>query len=1020
MDPTQRLRDSLGLLEAIKRRITGVPEPVESPNPIVESVDPKVVDDAPTQVVAPEEPIHTQVNLLDEPEHNEESEDEFSFSTSMLAVNNDETQKLPQLPINHAELAPPQKPQATPIDVTQPVNSTADVTQNVSPTIDDSTTQVIAPLAETQVVADDASSDEIPVELTAEERQARILELAAKRRASRERMLQEIQLENANAQPSDDDDDDDDLEIELASKVITQARTSTKQLEEAEKFLGIRKRARDIRPDFAPVANQAKQSLMAGFDDSDNDDDNMMQSQSRQLELTPNTSPQQPEQSKLALSPREVGSDPITRYLDLVRAFSSAEPPSELELDDSESDSIPSLRKDQELEIKSKFLRRIVGEDSKGNKIPVSVRRLVPTDRKQNINKVILDLRKTTVNQIEEQRKADPNYEILEEIERDEAMMGSLLEQEIERNQAIRRKERARARRRQRAANNDNDEEEAAVSDVSVADSIYSSDNIEESEGEAVDHSSDDESEDDQLQIGSLQSRKDDAFMFETNSANDTDSGLKGIVPKGQTKPLMADHDHKTSEDDDLILSAHDRSAELDAPADANTSILTFSDLNTLEIGIEPTQVDPTQMDVDLEDEEVINPALLKRGRRKIAAAVAAVGAPVETIEEEDDEIDEASRQEMLKQQAEAYKKKIRKQELKERKRRKALERNAGVKEILNNEAVESEDEWQGIGGADGDLLDDVNSEDERMIDDALDLDLNDEEIRKKFMEQYKIKDKEQLERLLDDIKNHRLSKRAAARGLDLEFSDEEDEILMAYRRQKRAEQIARMAANRDQLKKLASDKQHAFFTTIEEPQSVITIDSDENSLTPLDDDDGSQLKRKMIIKEDFVQKQLSFLSAKRDDYTQLNALAKLQHGFIDDDGAIEDISVLKSKCMSHLASQLRKRSIAEVEEGGDTDADDDDDDQFVQLKRPLMVQLFRKTSPDQVIINEGRPTFLGVTVNKQFKAAAGSKASISYMSKQQALAKVSLKLAKQEMIERSVLKLKQNRSNLFTSLGFD
>lgn len=1019
MDPTQRLRDSLSLLEAIKRRIAGVSDPIESPKPSGHDVSHKPIEEAPTQIVATTEPEATQAIPVNEPEQDEDSDDEFSFSTSMLAVANQETQKLPQLPIDLNEFAPGKRIQPTAIDATQKVSSTPAA---------DMSTQVIASLADTQVVEEDkASDDEIPVELSTQERQARILELAAQRKASRERMQQELQLANIDAPSSDDDDDD--LEIELASVLITQSRTTNKQLEEAEKFLGIRKRSRDIRPDFAPVTNQAKQTLVSGFDDSD--DDNMMHSQSHQTQLTPITSPQQPEQVKLALSPHQVGPDPITRYLDLVRAFSSAEPPSELELDDSESDSIPSLRKDQELEIKSKFLRRVIGEDGKASKIPVSVRRLVPTDRKKTITKAILDLRKANINQIQEVRKADPNYEILEEIEKDEAMMGSLLEQEIERNQAIRRKERARAKLRSRNASKDDADAAAAeFSDVSVADSVYTSDSDNNDEEEANDHDSDDDSDDNQPQITSLQSRKDDAFMFETNSANETDSGLKGIVAKGQTKALITDLDHNDSDDLDVsIMESHDKSTQLDATADANTSILTFSDINTLEIGTDPTQVDPTQMDVDdvdLEDDDVVNPALLKRGRRKIAAVVAAAGAPVDTIEEEADEevneADEAARAELLKQQAEAYAKKLRKQELKERKRRKALERNNGVKEILQNEAVESEDEWHGIGGADGDLLDVANSEDERMIDNALELDLNDEEVREKFMEQYKIKDKAELEKLLDDIKNHRLSKRAAARGLDLEFSDEEDEILMAYRRQKRAEQVARMAANRETLKKLTNDKQHAFFTTIEEPQEVITIDSDEDSSTPLDDDDGSQLKRKMIIKEDFVQKQLSFLNAKQDDYTQLNALAKLQHGFIDDDGAIEDISVLKSKCMNHLASQLGKRSFAEVEEG-DTDVDDEDDDdndQFHQFKRPLMVQLFRKSNKDQVIINEGRPTFLGVVVNKQFKAAAGSKASISYISKQQSMGKLSVKLAKQEMIERTVMKLKQNRSNLFTSLGFD
>ena len=71
------------------------------------------------------------------------------------------------------------------------------------------------------------------------------------------------------------------------------------------------------------------------------------------------------------------------------------------------------------------------------------------------------------------------------------------------------------------------------------------------------------------------------------------------------------------------------------------------------------------------------------------------------------------------------------------------------------------------------------------MIDNNFNIDLKNEEIRKKFMEDYQIKDQKELEKLLDDIKNHRLIKRAGvANGLDIEISDEEDSLLEAYRRQ--------------------------------------------------------------------------------------------------------------------------------------------------------------------------------------------------------------------------------------------
>ena len=53
-------------------------------------------------------------------------------------------------------------------------------------------------------------------------------------------------------------------------------------------------------------------------------------------------------------------------------------------------------------------------------------------------------------------------------------------------------------------------------------------------------------------------------------------------------------------------------------------------------------------------------------------------------------------------------------------------------------------------------------------------------------MEEYQIKDQKELEKLLDDIKNHRLIKRTGinSNGLDIEISDEEDQLLEAYRKQ--------------------------------------------------------------------------------------------------------------------------------------------------------------------------------------------------------------------------------------------
>ena len=184
----------------------------------------------------------------------------------------------------------------------------------------------------------------------------------------------------------------------------------------------------------------------------------------------------------------------------------------------------------------------------------------------------------------------------------------------------------------------------------------------------------------------------------------------------------------------------------------------------------------------------------------------------------------------------------------------------------------------------------------------------------------------------------------------------------------------------------------------MEERPLLISLDLD----LSLESEEEPLLRNKISIREEFVQRQLSFLNA---EPTQL---AKLQHE-VDED--IDELSVLKSRCLSSLgsgapaaSSQAAKRPL-EVDE--ETDADDDD--LMPLFKRPLVVQSFRTTDEN---------SFLGVTVNKQYKVAAGAKALILALAKSTAK-KVAVKLSKQELIEATLTLARLNRSNVFTT-GFE
>ncbi|OBA18973.1 hypothetical protein METBIDRAFT_33605 [Metschnikowia bicuspidata var. bicuspidata NRRL YB-4993] len=402
-----------------------------------------------------------------------------------------------------------------------------------------------------------------------------------------------------------------------------------------------------------------------------------------------------------------------------------------------------------------------------------------------------------------------------------------------------------------------------------------------------------------------------------------------------------------------------------------------------------------TQEDSFLGEEDDDIHLALDRGRTAIRAnAQQANLSDVRPAPSSDEEAEEVSEQ-LLQERLAMYEAKIRRKELKARKLRKEMERK-GMKGIVEGEAEESDDEWKGIGGNDKEDSDQADSEDERMIDNTLNIDLNDEEVRKKFMEQYQIKDRNELEKLMDDIKNHRLTKRSRSNRLDIELSDEEDEILMAYRRQKLEEQKQRLLENQKMMQSSRSDKTKAFFDSIQEepnyailPESETSDDelagveklSNSPSCRQSDADEGP--KKSIILEESFVQKQLSFLSkTEEDDYVAIQLASDRQHG-VDDD--VEDVSALKKRCLSNLYSrpasvgsftESRKRPQEEVQ------TDEDEDDLSRVFKKPSMVSSFRtyrEKSAAQVSTN----SFSGVTVNKHFKAASASKSSITYMSKQ-------------------------------------
>ncbi|CDK26900.1 unnamed protein product [Kuraishia capsulata CBS 1993] len=387
---------------------------------------------------------------------------------------------------------------------------------------------------------------------------------------------------------------------------------------------------------------------------------------------------------------------------------------------------------------------------------------------------------------------------------------------------------------------------------------------------------------------------------------------------------------------------------------------------------------------------------------------------------------------------AEAIKQLKRKQELRRKKRERELKKK-GLNTVFEQEAEESEDEWQGLGGMDGELSDQADSEDELLLDDATKFRMDESSVRRLLAKEDIVNDENAVRKLLEDIKTGRLRKRRAAGGaLDLELSDDEEEqVLNLYRSRLNKQREALL--NNDKLSKLANDsKAKAFFESLLDEESAYKLedhsevedeeddadaDADADAEQKEDDQigedsvaDSEPMKKKRKITQAFVQKTLSFLDDEIDDDPDSSAVLKQrrelerhQHGFSDDE---MDIHKLKQNSIVNPKTSVRQITSIEDEETQMLEFDEDDEDfgmGMLTASRKSSIQSFRSSmssSKNDVIL--GTKT---VSVSSSYRAASGSKASVTSLGKpSNPKAARSLKVAQ---IERNLKGLRKETSGL-------
>lgn len=1038
--------------------------------------------------------------------------------------------------------------------------------------------------------------------LSKEEREAKIAKLAEQKR--RERLEKERQELEQDLTKGTITDEEEELNQEANDTVVSSHYKSdglsTKELEKAQEFLNIQKRHVDIRPEFQKKVVFTKDKLLSEFsEEEDCGTDERTTTKDKPpssptveeiLKSSPFTSPVKDDHNDdnvldLFKKPSENTKNPLELYaqrlkkqlfsspqgqtdtaknntkhskklinldsdsdIDLASSSPTKKPPiatstsiigsgSKFSNRAKELDNIPELSKEQRLLIKQKFSKR----KFQNSKIKTNQLKNHNVSHKQD-NGFMQKLREKHINQLKLNKLNNPDHLIMEELEKDEETMTSLLEREMERVRNIRKREKLQERAKLALlegklgikSNNDSEKygdeiPESDVADSEVPDSDYNMDNDDDEDDE-------DDLENESPKRAEINPRSDDSYMFGGGDNADGNGEDEGVTTTLSTQPqpvfdntsfvdktegLFQNLQPRTSKEDSFISTQGEESqlqirlplfrdltqvptqtqvdqfTQVDEQATQADDVATQKILAATQKIMVPTQKikNDTQIinkpmlqrpansstkrdddDVDDDDDDdIITPANVRRGRKMIRnnnmikieeddEETPSKNNNDHNPKEEEEEENDSDDPEEIQRRIKEYELKIRKRELKLRKRRKEMERK-GMKNIVEGEAEESEDEWKGLGGIDEEFSDVVNSDDEKMIDNNFNIDLKNDEIRSKFMEEYQIKDQKELEKLLDDIKNHRLIKRTGinSNGLDIEISDEEDQLLEAYRKQKFMEQQQRLLQNKKLFELYKNEKSKAFFNSIQDTVEVIKIDDSDdsdievqtnpfnkgekkNSGSETDKDNQGEedeeeedsldkeapIKKTIKVDEAFIRKKLSFLYSTTDEdkYERLQRISRIQHGISDGEEDIDDINVLKTKSFNNLTNNrltppvLESSSQPSKKRGheNDTDVDEEVDEEFMPVfKKPSIVKSFKSFQEQQGIsIKDGKHHFSGVTISKQYKVVAGSKASITYMSKNNNHNKNQIKNIKEEKIQKSLHLSRRENSSFFDDSGFE
>ncbi|QLL31161.1 hypothetical protein HG536_0B00220 [Torulaspora globosa] len=293
--------------------------------------------------------------------------------------------------------------------------------------------------------------------------------------------------------------------------------------------------------------------------------------------------------------------------------------------------------------------------------------------------------------------------------------------------------------------------------------------------------------------------------------------------------------------------------------------------------------------------------------------------------------------------------------------------RKSGVSNMFDMEAEESDDEWHGLGGAEGESIDNYDSDLEKMIDDFSHTTSNANQIRQLLIAENKETDLKTVNKILNDLKNGGFRKRRN-NDLQLELSDYEDDELRNYRR-KRLETMRkkRLQFGQSNSELLKNTKSKAFFDSMLE--DLMENGPFENQAQKVEaQDDKHDTKETVAISREFVLERLSFLNGSRDsgefDVTQPAG----------EDGLGTDLLNLK-----------RSSSVKSLDNPHSAKTEEEDYSYTLPAEGRYIsvVKSFGDRSDLENKLKNGKKT---VTVSKSYRTVGGSKTSITYLAKMRKL----------------------------------